>query len=560
MLYRNGQFEDAIEALGPALVPKDDWQRDAQVWPLLAMACWHLDRDDEARRWLAKSDAWIDLTHRAADIPLSVGPSNTGMDLWLYAHVLHLEAKSLIDGEVAADDVRQRIAASAKMRADEKFVKASPRNADAAALADAAWQSALEGGGDNPQLLIARGRWNIQRGQQQQAAADFARAATMTKGLNPFLEAGWWVAGPVCADADYEKQHPVETNPDPVTTVLHADGTTRLTWRHAPTGSMGYVDVNPIGSPGVKCAVTYLYSERAREAPLLLGGHGTAKVWVNGSYIGRVDGMNGDAFWPPPNRLTVPLRPGRNSLLIKISASGNRSDFYARFPEGDIDRGVDYAQRGLMAEAGDLLERGLASSPANSTFPWWFAVSSARIGMDDERFGKYCEMVHQRYGDSTNDNWVAINVRAQTLLATPIFESSKLVERAEYRLSFDPQSRDSLFHLGLALDRAGRDVEAHQRLLESGPSQDIPTPWPVLALIAHRQKDTAEARRWLTRAMRWYDQNLEGLATGMQPVLGNGNWPEFLALLREATSVIEGRPLADDPRLHLWRAKLAQLR
>jgi hypothetical protein len=116
--------------------------------------------------------------------------------------------------------------------------------------------------------------------------------------------------------------------------------------------------------------------------------------------------------------------------------------------------------------------------------------------MDDERYGKYCATIHQRYGDSTNDNWVAINLRAQTLLSTPIFESSKLVERAEYRLSFDPQSRDSLFHLGLSSRAAMR---ARQRLLEPGPP-GCP-PWPC-SPVTHRQ-DNAEARRWLTRAMRW---------------------------------------------------------
>ncbi|MBW3543518.1 MAG: tetratricopeptide repeat protein, partial [Planctomycetes bacterium] len=132
-LYRGGKHEPAIESLSKALEPHSDWQRDAFVWPVLAMAHWQLGRQDEARKWLARSETWIDLTHRAAGIPLSVGPYNTFYDVWLYAHALHFEAKALIDGPASAQEALDLLAPQAGQRTIDVQAKAEARRRDAVA-------------------------------------------------------------------------------------------------------------------------------------------------------------------------------------------------------------------------------------------------------------------------------------------------------------------------------------------------------------------------------------------------------------------------------------------
>ena len=110
--YRGGQFEEAIATLLKARDPQGGWQQDARIWPVLAMAHWRLDRHDEARKWLAWAETWVDLTHRATELPRSIG--DVPASVWLNAHVLYLEAKALIDGQAAASEVRQSLASRAE--------------------------------------------------------------------------------------------------------------------------------------------------------------------------------------------------------------------------------------------------------------------------------------------------------------------------------------------------------------------------------------------------------------------------------------------------------------
>jgi tetratricopeptide (TPR) repeat protein/serine/threonine protein kinase len=547
--YRNGDFEGAIEALQKAQQPHNDWQRDAFLWPVLAMAHWQVGRHDEARKWLSRSETWVDLTHRAVDIPLSVGPHNTVHDWWLYAHVLHFEAKALIDGPAASQEALQLLATRAATRtreAPEKRMQAS------LARAEAAWKRAIEAAPADPMPLIQRGRWYAERGEPEKADADFARAAALTDQLNPFLEAGWWVVGPACRDGEFENAHPVESSPDPARPVAGPDGQTQLAWQPARTGEFGFVNPHAIGPPGVKYAVTYLYSGGEARHTLLLGGHGTAKVWLNGAFVGRADGMASSEFFPL-SRFPVTLRPGRNTLLVKLSGSVQAGDFYARFPEGDLDRGMEYTERGLFAEASDLLERGLQSTPA-STRPWLFAVRAMRAaGVDEERYARICRQALQRYGDKSNQHGVAIIVKAEGLASQRTIEPEKLVGLAEHRLVLDPNNAEHRHALGLALYRAGRDDEARQQLLDGGPAEGWSASWPLLALIHHRLGERADSMRWLERARAWYDQTLDGLAAGTLQKIEH--WDDAVVLLREAALEVEGRPLPDDPRLHLWRAR-----
>lgn len=62
-------------------------------------------------------------------------------------------------------------------------------------------------------------------------------------------------------------------------------------------------------------------------------------------------------------RIPAPLRPGRNFVFVKIVEELVTGDVYLRFPEGDLDRGLDYARAGLYLEGAELLENGLPLRP-----------------------------------------------------------------------------------------------------------------------------------------------------------------------------------------------------
>jgi Tfp pilus assembly protein PilF len=77
-----------------------EWVR-ALGWPLLAIAYHKLGEPDAARQWLAKSELWS--RWHSGETPLDAvrlfGPGKVLTHDWLYALVLHREARALIDAD-----------------------------------------------------------------------------------------------------------------------------------------------------------------------------------------------------------------------------------------------------------------------------------------------------------------------------------------------------------------------------------------------------------------------------------------------------------------------------
>jgi hypothetical protein len=115
--------------------------------------------------------------------------------------------------------------------------------------------------------------------------------------------------------------------------VLLADGEKELAWRPLDTKDFGYVDFTTTGEPGLKYALGYLFSQRERRETLVLTGHGSARVWLNGQEIGRLNDTGGSEF-APYQRLPATLRPGRNVVLIKHWPGKETGGVNLRFPEG----------------------------------------------------------------------------------------------------------------------------------------------------------------------------------------------------------------------------------
>src|SRR5215813_8297451 len=208
--YRAGKFAEALRYL-------DQPQANSPIgWAVLAMVHHRLGHVEEARRWLAKTDA--SCSNQLQDA-LAATPLRLSLD-WVWGPTLWREAKELIEGKPPLADPRLRL-----LRARAYTQLGEPKKAEAefqAAVAvrpgdpeiwlararvflqlgqhdraEADFAKILELKPDDPRLWIERGRYFAERGQHHKADAHFAKAAKLTPDeLNRFLEAGWWVAGP----------------------------------------------------------------------------------------------------------------------------------------------------------------------------------------------------------------------------------------------------------------------------------------------------------------------------------------------------------------------------
>jgi tetratricopeptide (TPR) repeat protein len=90
--YRAGRPEPAVDRLRESLEAQQDWPGHVMTWAFLALAHGRLGHAEEARRWLAKTDEWLEQAGRkiggdAAGFPDDVYPAD-----WLIAQVLRREA------------------------------------------------------------------------------------------------------------------------------------------------------------------------------------------------------------------------------------------------------------------------------------------------------------------------------------------------------------------------------------------------------------------------------------------------------------------------------------
>jgi tetratricopeptide (TPR) repeat protein len=95
LAYRAGRFQEAVPLFEQSL--RADYKSGRQVlnWLWLALANQHLGKPDEARRWLAKAQAWLD---QYGDGMPARTEEEIGLHFhnWLEAHVLRREAEAQI--------------------------------------------------------------------------------------------------------------------------------------------------------------------------------------------------------------------------------------------------------------------------------------------------------------------------------------------------------------------------------------------------------------------------------------------------------------------------------
>jgi tetratricopeptide (TPR) repeat protein len=166
--YRAGRYQEAAENLARDSTIASIWHVQPRAWPVLAMAHWRLGKHDTARRYLERTAIYLTLSHRASRQFRTAGGAGVHVHWWLATHALQREARTLIDGpEAAAAELAALTAASNALETpqvtpEQRFESYLMRAVDAA--------------GSDPLPWILRGQWYAQRGEQEHADADFARA------------------------------------------------------------------------------------------------------------------------------------------------------------------------------------------------------------------------------------------------------------------------------------------------------------------------------------------------------------------------------------------------
>ncbi len=228
-----------------------------------------------------------------------------------------------------------------------------------------------------------------------------------------------------------------------------------------------------------------------------------------------------------------------------------------QWAQAEASIGQSYAERALWAEALDAftraVQRGMKDRQVATRQASLLAVSGDRDGLKS-----LCNRMLDDYGRTTEFLFAGALARWCALVPGSVPDPGRLVSLAEQAVAAGHRGPERLFRLSLAEYRAGRYEQAVRRARESlgglpaggdGPLAAIDA--AVLAMAHHQLGQSDEARRRLEEIARIDWRAVE-------------RWPDpqawwqrsdFLVLKREATELLTGKPLAEDPWLHRRRGE-----
>ena len=107
----------------------------------------------------------------------------------------------------------------------------------------------------------------------------------------------------------------------------------KVSWQQVKTPRSGRVDLYMFDpyEMVVVYALTYVYSPKDQNRPLMLGSDDGVKVFLNGKQIHRV--LTVRVAEPDQDTVSLGLHKGWNSLLLKIENNFGGYNFYARIPD-----------------------------------------------------------------------------------------------------------------------------------------------------------------------------------------------------------------------------------
>lgn len=462
------------------------------------------------------------------------------------------------------------------------------------------FQAALENAADDSMILTARGRIFLELGWTDRARADFVRAqqaqpasprplieeahAWLERGdaeraearfiealsfpphdLDSFLQlGGWWIAAPYPSELEIEC--PPETSLDVTRPVnawspLGQPAAKTITWKRLPTTRYGMTNFGERVRRGQSCSaylLTYLYSPAERRVVLHIGTDVPRRVWLNG--ISVPESRTAHTWEFGLDRLALTLRPGRNSLLVKVGciSGGSQSVYlFARLDDSPAERALALARAYLFSEASEQFSLALRRTRTYDASLWGYsACASAAVGHDEE-FRRLRDIL-----------WTCDRLRpgarpyatARCYLLSPGIpdDPENWLAVLEKGPSDEPRysPKEVRLFVALARHRLGQHTQALAEIQEIA-TDDLPISWCVLALIHHALGDLDLAATALKRADQCHKNTLcqiLGDTAAESPV----SWKvlaEFNTLHREAWTTIAGTEPPNDP---LWRLVTAR--
>jgi hypothetical protein len=165
----------------------------------------------------------------------------------------------------------------------------------------------------------------------EQEGEDFIAAFVNEVKNAPAYVTDWQVIGPFdnTDRAGFDTAYPPETEIALEKTYSGVGGQT-LRWQTTEPGRTGYVDLRRLLPADEAPGVAYAYRELAavddQDLSVSLGSNDGIKLWLNGTLL--LENKTSRTARPGDEHLTLPLKKGRNTMLIKIDQLGGGWGFY----------------------------------------------------------------------------------------------------------------------------------------------------------------------------------------------------------------------------------------
>ncbi|MDQ6480081.1 DUF4838 domain-containing protein [Dyadobacter sp. LHD-138] len=140
----------------------------------------------------------------------------------------------------------------------------------------------------------------------------------------------WWTIGPFdnTDRKGYAAIYPPEQQFDTTQTYNGMQGS-KVKWNHYRDNSSGYIDFRKLFNPK-KNVVSYAFRglslPAAKTMKFGVGSNDGVKVWINGKLV--LDRMLLRPALPNDDEISVPMKKGDNTILIKVDQTGNKWGFY----------------------------------------------------------------------------------------------------------------------------------------------------------------------------------------------------------------------------------------
>jgi tetratricopeptide (TPR) repeat protein len=303
--------------------------------------------------------------------------------------------------------------------------------------------------------------------------------------------------------------------------------------------------------------MTHLASERERTVLLCMGVSDRAKVWLNGRSV--FEWEEGRTYHLGPEWLVpVTLRPGHNTLLVRVSHSRGGHSLRLRSDDFELDRAYFLAEFGRWPEALNELDQADARGQFHHPFPLARQVELMASLGQRERYLRAAERLADFEGMVRPDPGETAHVLG--LMPHDLISSDRLIRLARRGAEANPADPWKKRVVALAEYRAGRYREAIDELKGDWPNHEFMEA-PIRAMAHWRLGEQGEARKALARCDENFAEWWRARSSGRENSwvnwwLDGAQQPQ---LRREAHQLIDRTPPNDERALQEIRTTMGNL-